>query len=272
MRKIQIIIYILISGLFFGQNKEFFYEYRSIPDSTNRENTQTEMMVLNVNKKKSEFYSLDKYVSDSTLDADSKKGIMSMPPNKTMNSDRIIKTIDSKSITFSTILSSTQYVVNQDMNLKWTLLPEFNKILGYDVQKATTNYGGRKWTAWFTKEIPLQDGPYKFSNLPGLILKIEDTRKNHIFELKGIKNTLTDFAYPELNNFRVVKLDYPQFMKAYKKYRQSPMADEVDSFVDYTDTSGVVHTATESFRENEKIVLEKLSKENNILEINLLKK
>ena len=112
MKTIQLLIYILISGLFFGQNKAFFYEYRSIPDSTQRENIRTEMMVLNVNKKKSEFYSLDKYVSDSTLDADSKKGIMSMPPNKTLNSDRVIKTMDSKSITFSTILSFTKYFVS----------------------------------------------------------------------------------------------------------------------------------------------------------------
>ena len=272
MKTIQLLIYILISGLFFGQNKAFFYEYRSIPDSTQRENIRTEMMVLNVNKKKSEFYSLDKYVSDSTLDADSKKGIMSMPPNKTLNSDRVIKTMDSKSITFSTILSFTKYFVSQDMNLKWTLLSEFNKILGYDVQKATTNYGGRKWTAWFTKEIPIQDGPYKFSNLPGLTLKIEDTGKNHVFELKGIKNTSTDFIYPELNNFRIVKLSYPQFVKVYKKYRKNPMADQVDSFVDYTDAAGVTHTATESFRNNEKIALEELSKDNNIIEIELINK
>ena len=47
---------------------------------------------------------------------------------------------------------------------------------------------GRKWTAWFTTEIPIQDGPYKFRGLPGLIVKIEDETKSHCFALNGIKN------------------------------------------------------------------------------------
>ena len=77
----------------------------------------------------------------------------------------------------------------QLINLKWNILADFTSILGYDVQKATTEFGGRKWIAWFAKEIPIQSGPYKFFGLPGLILKIEDIHKNHIFELKGIRAT-----------------------------------------------------------------------------------
>ena len=272
MKIIWKIIFILMPSILFAQNKQFFYEYKYIGDSTNRESVETEVMVLNINKEKSEFYSSDKFVSDSTLIADSQKGILSMPPNKQMNNDRIIKPINSKTINYITLLSDTKYLVSQKMDLKWNLLQEFDKVLDYEVQKATVEFGGRKWIAWFSKDIPIQDGPYKFSNLPGLILKIEDTGKNHIFELKGIRNSEVNFEYPDLNNFRVVKVTYPQFVKAYNKYRKNPMADSVGTFVDFTDANGVFHPAAETFRKHEKIVLARIAKENNIIELNLLKK
>ncbi|HAJ99377.1 MAG TPA: hypothetical protein DCM62_05065 [Bacteroidales bacterium] len=66
------------------------------------------------------------------------------------------------------------------------LTEETGEILGYSMQKATTQFGGRKWEAWFTQEIPHGDGPYKFSGLPGLILKIQDTRKHFVFEIESI--------------------------------------------------------------------------------------
>jgi GLPGLI family protein len=47
--------------------------------------------------------------------------------------------------------------------------------------------------------MPIQDGPYKFHGLPGLILKIEDETKSHSFALKGIKSLSEDFIYPEVN-------------------------------------------------------------------------
>lgn len=46
-------------------------------------------------------------------------------------------------------------------------------VLGYECVMARTNYHGREWRAWFTPEIPVQDGPWKFHGLPGLILAAE---------------------------------------------------------------------------------------------------
>jgi GLPGLI family protein len=53
--------------------------------------------------------------------------------------------------------------------------------------KATTNYKGRVWEAWFSKEYPINDGPYKFTGLPGLIVSLKDSEGDHIFNLIQIK-------------------------------------------------------------------------------------
>jgi GLPGLI family protein len=44
------------------------------------------------------------------------------------------------------------------------------------LQKAT-NFGGRLWIiAWFNLEIPINEGPYKFRGLSGLIFEIGDSQ------------------------------------------------------------------------------------------------
>ena len=62
--------------------------------------------------------------------------------------------------------------LNED--IRWEIALEVDSILSFPCQKATCLYRGRSYTAWFTLEIPLGYGPYKFGGLPGLILKIYD--------------------------------------------------------------------------------------------------
>ncbi|MEG1239213.1 MAG: GLPGLI family protein, partial [Flavobacterium sp.] len=50
----------------------------------------------------------------------------------------------------------------EDLKLNWKISNEKQKIGEYNTQKATAQYGGRTWTAWFSSDIPFQDGPYKF--------------------------------------------------------------------------------------------------------------
>lgn len=271
MNTIKIITLFFISCNIFGQKKQFFYEYIFIPDSTNVKNVVKELMVLNIGDDKSEFYGFEKYKSDSTLNADSKKGIYSMPRCKKMYSDRVIRNINSQKIEFITLLEPYRYSVSQLINLKWNILADFTSILGYDVQKATTEFGGRKWIAWFAKEILIQSGPYKFFGLPGLILKIEDIHKNHVFELKGIKAKKIDYYYPYVNNYKDVKITYPKYVKIYKNFRKNPMAGSIGAFPDQTDANGVFHSGNEIFRQFEKAALEDLEKDNNIIELDLLK-
>lgn len=264
------LIFLFLSLLYSSQSKQFVYEYKFIPDSTIAENVITEMMILDIGKDRSEYFSFAQYNSDSTLLADSKKGLMTMPPNKEMIYDRIIKTPNSNQIMHIKRLVYDRYNIKQEINFKWELINEFSNILDHKVQKATSEFGGRKWIAWFSPDIPIQDGPYKFKDLPGLIFKVEDEKQNHIFELKGIKNNETAFIYPDVKNYREVNVTFPQYVKVYQNYRKNP-ANLIGRIPDQRNADGKFRTGTEIIREIEKNLLERIRRDNNIIEIDLLK-
>lgn len=83
-------------------------------------------------------------------------------------------------------IGKLKYSDNQD-DLKWTVDNDTKMIGNILCQKAVTRYGGRVFTAWFSKEIPLSEGPYKFKNLPGLVLEVYDADNYFNFRLIEIK-------------------------------------------------------------------------------------
>lgn len=73
---------------------------------------------------------------------------------------------------------------------EWEILNDTATILGYQCQKAQCDWRGRVWEAWFTLEIPISEGPWKFYGLPGLITKLHDTGKHYSFELIGFQEAV----------------------------------------------------------------------------------
>ncbi|MFZ4931673.1 GLPGLI family protein [Chryseobacterium sp. Mn2064] len=119
---------------------------------------------------------------------------------------------------------------SEDLKFNWNILSDKQKIGEYNTQKATTEYGGRKWTAWFTADIPFQDGPYKFYGLPGLIVKIEDSDKNYSWVLQGNKKIkdYTEFSYIEslmqASGGKVNELSREKFEKTFSDFKKDPFA------------------------------------------------
>ncbi len=78
-----------------------------------------------------------------------------------------------------------QHYLKEDVNVSWTIHKERQVIQGIDCIKASGSYGGRNYHAWFAPSIPINDGPYVFRGLPGLIVKIEDENKWYSFEVQS---------------------------------------------------------------------------------------
>jgi GLPGLI family protein len=106
-------------------------------------------------------------------------------------------------------LTKLQYEDNFG-KLDWQLEAGTDTISSYDCQKATLKFRGRTYTAWFTSDIPVSEGPWKFSGLPGLILKVVDSEKLFSFVMIGLtqpKNVMS-FEIPKSEFLKVSKQDY----------------------------------------------------------------
>jgi GLPGLI family protein len=96
--------------------------------------------------------------------------------------------INEDELTYSDVIFEDHYYYHETVNHNWTLSDEIKTIGNYDCKKATVTYGGRVWTAWYTLDVPINAGPYKFKGLPGLIVKLTDRSNSYDFELIMIVN------------------------------------------------------------------------------------
>lgn len=72
--------------------------------------------------------------------------------------------------------------------IDWKLQEGDSIILGVNCSKATCEFGGRKWTAWYSADYPIFYGPYLFDGLPGLIFVLEEDKGNFKFTMNGLVN------------------------------------------------------------------------------------
>ena len=176
-------------------------------DSTNVENIKNEVMILNIGNHNSIFYSKNSLYKDSIkqimFSNYKKTGKLAVPSNipKTKFNYNIIKDYNKNEINFyDQSLSGGKFCINEKIDsFKWNLKNKNKSISGYKCQLATCIYAGREYEAWFTTEIPFRDGPYKFSGLPGLIVKIYDTKNHYSFELISFEKVIkeTKISYPK---------------------------------------------------------------------------
>ena len=164
------------------------------PDSTDKQSKKSENMLLLIDNVNSVFKSLNKNIIDS----------LDLIPFGTGDLNEILKLMSSKRTNFRFTITKDsseelKYMDYIDINIyqyaepknkfNWTIYDDTATISGYRCQKATTKYGGRIWIAWFTNEVGLSNGPYKFGGLPGLIIQIQDSFNYYSFTLSELHNS-----------------------------------------------------------------------------------
>jgi len=104
----------------------------------------------------------------------------------------------------------------------WKISDDTLTVAGYLCQKATCKFRGRDYTAWFTTDIPINNGPWKFGGLPGLILKVYDIDKQYVFECVEIENYKQNYPikmYKEYTHYK--KTDRQKLLKIKKRLQEN---------------------------------------------------
>lgn len=72
---------------------------------------------------------------------------------------------------------------------KWEFIENDTRTIGgFLCNKAKLNYRGRNYTAYYTQELPISFGPYKFKGLPGAILYMRNSDdENNVHEWMATK-------------------------------------------------------------------------------------
>lgn len=226
----------LMPFLFSAQNHRFIYEVNFKKDST--ENLLTkEFYFLDIGSEETFYYGKDYFVMDSLMMNNLPIEFKSPPnlTNVTIHKNKSRKYDEYELLEYDMIKLSSE---NQQ---SWKLLNEKKQIDKYNVQKAETLWGGRKWTAWFTTEIPFQEGPYKFGGLPGMILELNDDKNNYSFKvirsyaLKDVKGK--DMFGLLLKNAAPVSLE--KYYKIKLSHYQDPLSFLKNGMMDMKNYEGV---------------------------------
>lgn len=223
MKKAIAIIFLFLFVLIPSQTHRFFYTVNFKIDSLSNEYVK-DLVVLDVDKDETKFYSND-FLTNDSIRIETGEYEFSYPKFK---SSLKRKTGTGENTSYIT-LSPLYYSLKTNDIQHWKISDETKNIGNFKAQKATANFGGRHWEAWFSTELPFSEGPYKFRGLPGLILELKDSNENYLFSFVGNKNLAkkidTTFFLENMNKEKPLLITDQQWKKLQVDYFINPMKD-----------------------------------------------
>jgi len=204
-------------------------------DSTNLDDKRSEEMLLFIGNNTSLFMSYNQVLRDTVV-AEVMRAEQRGVDRQTLVNQltasigpltrfrfRIYKFFAENRLMFQQYIMPHFYTYEEPLQfLTWQIVPGEEKVIqNYRVQKATTTFGGRNWEAWFAPEVPISDGPYKFNGLPGLIIKIGDTRGHYVFTLTSFEKLSSPRPIELIPQSHEVKTTRKNFLRAAENFRNN---------------------------------------------------
>lgn len=142
--------------------------------------------ILRVGKTHTAYYAYDKYLSDS-LASNPETGTLYLQdllykvehkipqPECSGMSDYVYQDLSTgHSRTYTSVMSSCYCIEDSLADFDWQDVCDSSMIIcGYKCGMAKTHFRGRDWKVWYSVDIPVSTGPWKFNGLPGLVMKAE---------------------------------------------------------------------------------------------------
>lgn len=206
------------------------------PNLRNGQDDITSRYILLANADESKFYSpMTEYVDSLNSTPEGKAKLNEMTRNAYLGGklDDIPRSDGSYYVVKSGKDSKYRYYDNSGLEkyvyeeplaeIQWEIADESAKtILGYECLMATADYHGRRWTAWFSPEIPVNAGPWKLAGLPGLILEAAADGGQYRFEATGLQQTDRTIT-PLYLTGEYEKTDRIRFLKARRSFLDNPL-------------------------------------------------
>jgi len=257
-----------VSNLVFSQTHRFFYELKYKFDSLQTEPKKA-TMVLDINPVEIKYYDnvfLEKEEENKKYNSENTNWTDQIP---------VVRKKGSNKNTNYEMISWQIYSYPTDDKINWKLSTETKTYQNLSLQKATTNFGGRKWTAWFTNEFPFSEGPYKFQGLPGLIILLQDEKDQYNFSF--IQNEKLDKTYDTSNFLEIRYGDKPipvsekTINKKKVEYYNDPFNEDRvglnNGTIKSVDINGVRYTKSSDLIPITKSEQEDIRKHNNPIEV-----
>ena len=208
------------------------YKFLIRDDSTLKKSIREDLIILEMGKKYSKCFSLYRSLNESILNdqftEQQKKGAEKMSIDlsnftKTGTTVNYYRNSSSNVITYTDQLFMDSYLVDDTVNMQWELQKDTITLVGYFCNKAHTTFRGRNYSAWYTTQIPMPFGPYKFGGLPGVILFIKEDKGNFDFQCVDIE-ILKQKQLLELDKIKQIKVNRLTHKKLVKHMIENPDA------------------------------------------------
>ena len=214
-----------------------WYEQYGAMDTTNVRMKMKDIMLLDIGLNMSIYYSREQYSMDSlkndqtfqtrVLQASRQQRMevslaemQKLPRGSGTHDYTILKNCPKNQLTQIDRLAGDYFYYEEDGPVfEWELMEDTATVCGYLCQKARTIFRGRTYHAWYTPEIPISSGPWKFEGLPGLILRVDDSQSmfrfvcTHIMKPEEKMQMNSDKYYSR--EFRISKSRYNQEKQRY---------------------------------------------------------
>lgn len=190
--------------------------------------TQDEFVLL-VSDNRSAFYSRNARTYAEAKDSLERLGVPPMEMLGTLQRMRKGKSIE----IYKNQPKMGKYICNEEVaqsfrfedklpQIAWSIGNETKNVLGYNCQKAVGKLYGREWTVWFTMEIPVSEGPWLLTGLPGLVLEALDAES--IFRFTAIEIGQDKQSSVEPNAKKFIKCSRKELMEYREKFDEDPIS------------------------------------------------